>query len=1353
MAFPPFPSQDLAKLVLGYLAEEQLMTAYDEFLQASPYLDAFRNEYDRIFMTSLKNILAEYRAVKIYVETCKPLVLRRKLFQCTNLLEIVKLLVSYIDINRLHTQDTTFDKNSYKSSLNSKCSVCETCNFTIGACVCKKSKPTGPSSQIDMTIDTSLETTSLADLPGNSISKKRQSKEMMDVMPPSYNNTNESSVLIQNHLINRVESQPVETPIMCNVKQNVPDKVDESKQKIEEFNTILNFVCGNNESYQKPHLVPEATIVSNKTVGSASTFQEFAKGVTCQSDPEKSIVPDSSTSENFSAQYTAPRENEVNITPITNIKGPPKQLLLTVGTAKTMHKRINASNTKMDDQKITILSDIKVDNTFKNNLKMPPVLKSATSTPLLQFQTILINGTPAYKQNTNNANLNYTKDEIMAMPTLFVVSGTSASQNIPQATLYNTNAQSTTVTTTTSSISTANVLGPLVIDVPDDPLTDSNKLPDLSTDKDVPEVSLVTTVDITSNGHGSLPKNTMTVNKSSTPNFLPPTRKSSSTPRRSSHVRVLDFTTPRRILHENINEQEVKQSEVNVVPDIPVHTNVISGSVNTSVPKTDSHKNISAKEKNLKEQKKRNWDAELRVLAVKNDEVFVPAPIPNPKKVKSKKKVTPKDEKNKSKADTSKDTENKADVSKETVTTKPKKTKKKRNSVEIVEAKPIIIDEKTPGPGIGNEDNETFNTNSTCKIDNSKKDISDPKINEDRVDTPENDRIALQNVIGARLNISDLLETPYKQVLYDIQMETPKFLGPDIPGEPISDIKIMSIPTPLFLNTPKTISTPYSSRPTDYSSGGSYYKPDDQDYIPPDILKCAVTKQESKQKKDETLDNDKRDKTEKPSRPRRKCTKHVSYYKSPHNAKSGDKEKDDVASESSEVSSLSSLDKKPIKTMESKKKKTKTENKKKTNISVQKSPAKKQTPKKFMKIKPRRTTPIKDVYNKSKRKTDTPPGSALKPRNRTSSKTKSVNLAPILAAPTKSRRKSSTPRKIQCTKSYNTDYDFNNSDKSKAGVDRKCMTSSNESDIEQLSLRWSDEGSQDGKERPRESKTPSSACDEEDISKIKEYIETISKTECTGINSEASLHIDLIKRGFDVETAKSIERDLLDTNPTRERKSIDEKAIVQNNSDRIESTYSDDSQNEADVDEVEFSVSECDENSKNFITYTFDETKFIPKEISKLKDKYSMELCIDDDVTIRLRATNFIDLFEDRMEATEYYKETEAAVKSISDIDKLYTPMKQRGLTCHDIFDSTLTSLDTPIKQDDVRETFETVTEIVLEVEHAEIKDTKKRKRSQSGALEDSTNKKTKPETQYLLNSANIQNIDIESVLSKLHGP
>lgn len=57
---------NLPLYIPGYLAEEQLMTAYDEFLQASPYLDVLRNEYDRIFMTSLKSILAEYRAVKIY---------------------------------------------------------------------------------------------------------------------------------------------------------------------------------------------------------------------------------------------------------------------------------------------------------------------------------------------------------------------------------------------------------------------------------------------------------------------------------------------------------------------------------------------------------------------------------------------------------------------------------------------------------------------------------------------------------------------------------------------------------------------------------------------------------------------------------------------------------------------------------------------------------------------------------------------------------------------------------------------------------------------------------------------------------------------------------------------------------------------------------------------------------------------------------------------------------------------------------------------------------------------------------------------------------------------------------------
>lgn len=49
---------------------------------------------------------------------------------------------------------------------------------------------------------------------------------------------------------------------------------------------------------------------------------------------------------------------------------------------------------------------------------MPSVLNNATSTPLVQMQTITINGTPAYKRDTNCC---YTKDEIMAMPTIILV--------------------------------------------------------------------------------------------------------------------------------------------------------------------------------------------------------------------------------------------------------------------------------------------------------------------------------------------------------------------------------------------------------------------------------------------------------------------------------------------------------------------------------------------------------------------------------------------------------------------------------------------------------------------------------------------------------------------------------------------------------------------------------------------------------------------------------------------------------------------------------------------------------------------------------------------------------------------
>lgn len=79
---------------------------------------------------------------------------------------------------------------------------------------------------------------------------------------------------------------------------------------------------------------------------------------------------------------------------------------------------------KLNEHKITILSDIKVDKTINNNNHphIPAVLKNATSTPLMQMQTITINGTPAYKQDSQlESRRNYTRDEIMAMPTIILV--------------------------------------------------------------------------------------------------------------------------------------------------------------------------------------------------------------------------------------------------------------------------------------------------------------------------------------------------------------------------------------------------------------------------------------------------------------------------------------------------------------------------------------------------------------------------------------------------------------------------------------------------------------------------------------------------------------------------------------------------------------------------------------------------------------------------------------------------------------------------------------------------------------------------------------------------------------------
>ncbi|KAI8424408.1 hypothetical protein MSG28_002920 [Choristoneura fumiferana] len=209
---------------------------------------------------------------------------------------------------------------------------------------------------------------------------------------------------------------------------------------------------------------------------------------------------------------------------------------------------------------------------------------------------------------------------------------------------------------------------------------------------------------------------------------------------------------------------------------------------------------------------------------------------------------------------------------------------------------------------------------------------------------------------------------------------------------------------------------------------------------------------------------------------------------------------------------------------------------------------------------------------------------------------------------------------------------------------------------------------------------------------------------------------------------------------------------------------------ENDSEYVELSVHECNEESANYVIVQHDDTKSPPKnDLPKLKDKFSMEVFIDDGVVVRLRATAF-NYFSDQnnedLELSETNRETEIAVSSISNIDRLYSPFKDSiRAQCLDIFNSTLTSIDTPLKtstekanQDSNQEC--AVTEIVSEgemVDKVEIKEkTEKRKRKRShcsSASEESVNdhkivKKVKPETQYILNSKEIKNLDIETCVT-----
>lgn len=961
----------------------------------------------------------------------------------------------------------------------------------------------------------------------------------------------------------------------------------------------------------------------------------------------------------------------------------------------------------------------------------------------------------------------------------------------------------------TSIISNANnsprVLGPLVIDVPPNTVVTKKStletLPDLGLDKPVTD-DLVKTVDVKcSNGTAaSVPKDNVISLQSNTPQVLPPLRKSSSTPRRSSHIRVLDFTTPRRILHETINEVPVQTCPpVEVVSGQSVESSQTTASETMEIKseiivvvKEESNHNDtgSAKENETANKavkaKKYDWDADLRALVANEKPGNVSHRKPKPKTSKKKKSID--------KAPTIKVTDSKKKTRKQS----PRVKKAISRNVEELEDEPIpsicTSCDVPCKPNIKIICGDKYDT-TTTQVNNSDSSSTKNKP-QDKVDeyieTPEAERLSLQNVIGAKLNISDFLETPYKQALYDIQMETPKFLGPELPDLPLSNVKITDIPTPRFLNTPNFAqATPssYSSRPTDYSSGGSYYKPDDQDYIPiPDFLTCPVT---SSSKEDADIEKAaEKDSEEKKSRPVRQCAKNVSYYRHSGAVKTKDVEDnvDAALSCSGTASANSSFELKSrieitdTKTPRAKSQTNKSESRKKNSSSkkmkTSKDSALKDKTKTFMKIKPK-CTPKKDTPARNRKQLLKSPYSKRSPHvlpgKKTTSKDKLVNFTSLtVPAATKSRRKSSTPRKLHCTKSFDPEDSHDSSTNIlNTKSHRNLQTSVNnthDSDTEQLALRWSDEGSLDDKLKDSTIKPIGNV--PEDINKIQEFIVS------TGVKNinDGTLQQDLMKRGFDLETAKIIERDLLDDIPmhagpnkpisvhivnTKENELTHEKTSeTRSNTNKllIAPEKSDDDE------ETELSVHECNEDTNNYFVFKHDDTKEIDLVPPiKFKDNYCAEICIED-VTVKLRLTPFRSILDyDPLTVDEIdysYKETEQAVNSISGMDRLYTPLKDSYKSqCFEIFDSTLTSIDTPLKTTSpVRNDCNvSVTELVLEesqkAEHKIYMETKNLKRARSSSNESAnSSKRTKPDADLLLKAANIQNIDIETVLTKLHG-
>ncbi|XP_022825238.1 uncharacterized protein LOC111355522 isoform X2 [Spodoptera litura] len=1349
-----------------------------------------------------KIVLTYFFTVYCRVETCKPLILRKKLVQCTNLLDVVKFLAINADISKIQLQDTSSDRLSISkvnSSQSSKQNVCDVCSCVSGSCKCKQKS----GSCLDMSLDSCVEATALEDLPGNHGIRKKHVKVLekevgfessggLNDGTKQTSNTLNNSGNVLNNLSSNTHSSQMKLNESSSIALNTipkPTDTPECREKIEEFNTILKKVCKNNKSKVDTRLFSLPQSDSFNKSNNDSSFQDFASGVRAHEN-RNVPVPDSSTSENSTNMASV--ANNTNTDLSNNLNEVPKSDVVESQARSYCQPRLISK-----DQKIKIISDVKVDKPF------PPINK--TSTPLMQ--TILINGRPAYNQSIPMIGTSFTKDEIMAMPTIIVVPASGPPPNMCQVKPVQIQKMQKV---NTNTVPAPNLLGPLVIDVSSnnvpEPKKPETELPNLDQPKPAePEPGLVKTVDIR---NASVPKDNVIAGEgqTNTPQVLPPLRRSSSTPRRNSHIRVLDFTTPRRILHETIKEvppSEINENPVDVVvsrsPNLvftetaKAKDNIVDMS-NVKVHKIESCLyNSLKKDSDIKpviKSKKTDWDADLRALATASVPSNPPPKAkPRPKKPKNKKAVDTQSEGDNT-AGKAEKTEDKKPRKKRQLSPKPNKSKKRRKLEEEEEQyaqmalnadnKPMIKPTFVVVPAYSSVPPEADKPLEVSQ--NKPTEVNANKSNSDDInETPEAERLSLQNEIGARLNISEFLETPYKQALYDIQMETPKFLG-SLPDEPISDIKIMSIPTPRFFDTPKPAhATPsYSSRATDYSSGGSYYKPDDQDYLRIADLECPVSSSKDEPPPVEAP-NDTATTSKRSSRPVRKCTKNVSYVSSSNiSCKPKEKPVDDniekisscsdttVANSSLEISKDVNL--KTPKTPKLKSSSTKSDAKKKLGSSKKrKSPMKKDRQNSFMKIKPRRLTPIKD-NKRSRRKTEmfSQSVSSKSPKKRLSAKEKNTHITPVVSpAPTKSRRKSSTPRKLHCTKTFNSESSGHESPEMNAGNKHNkqnphSMVSSLDSDTEQLALRWSDDGSQDGKPKDVES---------EDICKIKEYIATTVSDVPKPNSNTGNLHSDLVKRGFDAETAKIIERDLLDSPSVKstltEAKQTEKNEGILNRSIETDTSTTNELQIVQDDDlddEIELSVYECHEDSNNYVQCKSDTKDRWQGQPITLKDKFSMEVCIDDGVAIRLRATHFETLFNnepDNSAQLQYsFRETEVAVNSISGMDRLYTPMKDHKAQCFEIFDSTLTSLDTPLKAHSPTFKEQRINEIEIVLEEEENVETKdnaevKKRRIQSSSSEEplNENNESNPDAQYLFNSTNIQNIDIESVLKKLHGP